>query len=256
MKESTSKTSFTFPKRVTFNFLLFVSCANFWSEYERVLIGKSLHIINNSINKMTLNMKSGANSCCWYNPPTTVSTVKGHMWTTASIRILFLCSKRNRAKSTQNKHLLWTGLCFQCGLEPLNESGGQFPKRPGRTNTSSFTEDKCFWRELCSSVLAVNTRVSGTNVTCDWWGTSGIEGQVSNHRGTLWKEANSWTQEPQSCTLARTEHGYTHRHTHILLLAKSPKLYKIELQEIGLSWIGSHLLLSSYIITESTSVRY
>lgn len=144
--------------------------------------------------KMTLNKGSGANFCCWYNLPTTVSTAKWLMWTTASIRILFLCSKRNRAKSTQNKHLLWTGLCFQCGLEPLNESRGQFPKRLGRTNTSSFTKDKRFWRGPRPSALTVNTRVSGTNVTCDWWGTSGIEGQEGNHRGTLWKEANSCTQ--------------------------------------------------------------
>ena len=89
-------------------------------------------------NKMTLNKGSGDNFCCSYNPPTTVSTAKWLMWTPAYIRILFLCSERNRAKSTQNKHLLWTGLCFQCGLEPLNESRGQFPKRLGRTNTSSF----------------------------------------------------------------------------------------------------------------------
>lgn len=137
------------------------------------------------------------------------------MWTTASIRILFLCHERNRAKSTQNKHLLWTGLCFQCGLELLNENHGQFPKRLGRTNTSSFTKDKRFWRGLCPSAHTVNTRVSGTNVTCDWWGTSGIEGQGGNHRGTLWEEANSCTHTHKyvhlyvqyiACTFMRNTH--------------------------------------------------
>lgn len=73
--------------------------------------------------------------------------------------------------------------CFQCGLELLNKSCGQFPKRLAGTNTSSFTEDKRFWRGACLSVLTVNMRVSGTNVTCDWWGTSGIESQEGNHRG-------------------------------------------------------------------------
>lgn len=111
----------------------------------------------------------------------------------------------------QNKHLLWTGLCFQCGLEPLNENRGQFPKRLGRTNTSSFTKDKCFWRGPRPSAFTVNTRVSGTNVTCDWWGTSGIEVQEGNHRGTLSKEANSCTQT-QTCTLARAVYARIHTH--------------------------------------------
>lgn len=174
----------------------------------------------NKINTILLIKRSGDNSCCWCNPPTTVSTVKWRMWTTASIRILFLCSKRNRAKSTQNKHLLWTGLCFQCGLEPLNESRGQFPKRLGWTNTSSSTKDKRFWRGLCSSALAVNTRVSETNVTCDWWGTSGIEGQIRNHRGTLWKEANICIQDTQTWTLARIS-AWLNKHTHSFVQVKS-----------------------------------
>lgn len=168
-------------------------------------------------NKVTLNKGSGDNFCCRYNPPTTVSTAKWLMWTTFSIRILFLCSKRNRAKSTQNKHLLWTGLCFQCGLEQLNENRGQFPKRLGRTNTSSFTKDKRFWRGLRPSALTVNTRVSGTNVTCDWWGTSGIEGQEGNHRGTLWKEANSCTQTHKH---AHFHVQHTHKHTCRLVQVK------------------------------------
>lgn len=58
--------------------------------------------------------------------------------------------------------------CFQCGLEPLNDSHGQFPKRLRGTNTSSFTKDKPFWRGPLLSALTVNTTVSGTNVTSDW----------------------------------------------------------------------------------------
>lgn len=37
-------------------------------------------------------------------------------------------------------------VCSQCGLEPLNDSRGQFPERLRGTNTSSFTKDKPFWR--------------------------------------------------------------------------------------------------------------
>lgn len=143
------------------------------------------------------------------------------MWTASSIRILFLCSKHNRAtESTQNKHLLWTGLCFQCGQELLNESRGPFPKRPGRTNTSSYTKDKRFWRRLRPSALTVNTRVSGTKVTCDWWGTSGTEGRASNHRGTLWNEPNICTQPHKH---ARVHIQYMHVQT-FTVPATSPKL--------------------------------
>lgn len=39
---------------------------------------------------------------------------------------------------TQDKHLLRTGLCFQCGLELFKKCCGQLSKRLGRTNTSSF----------------------------------------------------------------------------------------------------------------------
>lgn len=123
----------------------------------------------------------------------------------------------------QNKHLLWTGLCFQCGLELLNKSRGQFPKRHGRTNTSFFTKDKRFWKAMCPSALTVNTRVSGTNVTCDWWGTSGIKGQEGNHRGTLWKEANSCTQTHKH---AHLHVQYTHAHMQAAIVqVKYPKRY-------------------------------
>lgn len=152
-----------------------------------------------------------------------------------------LILKRNRAKSTQNKHLLWTGLCFQCGLEPLNESRGQFPKRLGRTTPPLFTKDKRFWRGPRPSALTVNTRVSGTNVTCDWWGTSGIKGQEGNHRGTLWKEANSCTQTHkhahfartvQACALIKLKHLDTRANS--LGASQRTKLIKIRAQEIQL----------------------
>lgn len=183
------------------------------------------------------------------------------MWRTASIRILFLCPKRNGAKSTQNKHLLWTGLCFQCGLEPLNESRGQFPKRLGRTNTSSLTKDKRFWRGPRPSALTVNTRVSGTNVTCDWWGTSGIEGQEGNHRGTLWKEANSCTQTHKhahwhvQCVHAR---AHMHMEQHANCPGSSQKIsgakskHKRKLNRIYCRTVGNPSA-SCYIISMSNS---
>lgn len=85
---------------------------------------------------------------------------------------------------------------FPRGLE------GQTPPLLLRTNVSG--------RGPRPSALTVNMMVSGTNVTCDWWGTSGITGQEGNRRGTLWKEANSCTHT-HKCTLARTVHACTRK---------------------------------------------
>lgn len=136
-----------------------------------------------------LRKESAGNWVCWYNLPTTVYTSKvSHVDNSPR--------KDSYAPSATEQSWYKTNICFgqsyfHRGLEPPNERCGQFPKRLGRTNTSSFTKDKCFWRVACPSALTVNTRVSGTNVTCDWWGTSGIEGQEGNRKVTLWTETKS-----------------------------------------------------------------
>lgn len=181
----------------------------------------------------------GSISFCPYNPPTTVSTAKRRVRKTTSIRMLFLRLKRNRAKSMQNKHLLWTRLCFQCGLQPPNKSHGQFPERLGTTNTSSFfTKDKCFWRGPCPSALTVNMRVSGSNVTFNWWGTSGIKGPTRQPQRRS-EGGKQLYADTQTCPLARTVH--THKGQK-LLKRRTAKLYLLY-GLIYTAWLNSHVIM-------------
>lgn len=124
------------------------------------------------------------------------------MWTAACIRFLFLCSKSNRAKSMQNKHLLWTGL-FSMWSQPTELELWTVSQEPWENKHLLFYWGQTFLKGGHPSVLIVNTRVSGTSVTCDWWRTSGFEVQEGNHRMPLWKEANSCSRahrHAQVCT--------------------------------------------------------
>lgn len=137
--------------------------------------------------------------------------------------------------------------CFQCGLEPLNDSHGQFPKRRRGTNTSSFAKDKPFWRGPRLSALTVNTMVSGTNVTCDWLETSCIEGQEGNHRGILWKGANSCIQTQKTCTHGTSVPARAHTHADGRVASQTTSWAK---QENNMKWNYSKLDLKSFVTAE------
>lgn len=124
--------------------------------------------------------------------------------------ILVLWTRRQEHQGKKTNICCGRG-CFQCGLEPLNDSRGQFPERPRGTNTSSFTKDKPFWRGPRPCALTVNTTVSATNVTCDWWETSCIEGQEGDHRGRLWKRS----KQLRSGFAQKHRHARTHACTHV-----------------------------------------
>lgn len=97
------------------------------------------------------------------------------------------------------------------------------------TNTSSLTEDKCFWRGPCPSALTVNTRVSGSNVTSDRRGTSGF----------LW--ASSATAE----TVCGKKQAAALRHTNFM-----PRVYRMCTQTSMHHCLLIHLLGSIILYME------
>lgn len=163
------------------------------------------------------------------------------MWTTASIRILFLFSSATEQSRRKTNICCGQGCVFSVVWSRLTRAVDNFPRGLEGQTPPLFTKDKRFWRGPRPSALTVNTRVSGTNVTCDWWGTSGIKGQEGNHRGTLWKEANSCTQTHkhahfartvQACALIKLKHLDTRANS--LGASQRTKLIKIRAQEIQL----------------------
>lgn len=157
----------------------------------------------------------------------------GAAFTRTVCTVLFLCSTHNRvkvnAKQTSVKDqvvfsVVWSRLTRVVDISQQPRKGAFLPVNWGQTLVLGYASARA---------LSVNKRVSGTDVTCDWWGTSGFESQNDNHKVPLRTEANSCTQTTNS----PSTHTRARMHTQAVLL-QLPNLKREKQHELGVHQIG------------------